>query len=391
MGNSTGRAALASRTTFFKLPVETGPQMTRTKRAPGDPARLAARAKGLALALGFDRAGVAPADPPAHATQFRDWLARGYAGEMTYLERRMEERLDPALVVADARSILCVASVYAERDAGRKGELRSGVPADRARVARYALGADYHDVMRRRLLALGDALEALAGRPLRWRAYVDTGPVLEREAAASAGLGWVGKNTCLIDPELGSYFFLGVLISDLELARDTPVLDHCGTCRACLDVCPTEALRAPRLLDATRCLAYTTIELRSAIPEPLRAPQENWVFGCDLCQEVCPWNSRRGGSSRPPSPLRAQFAPREAWRTPTLRWLLGLDETAWRDVTRKSALRRAKHRGLIRNALVAAGNSGDPSLRPEVEALAASEDALIAEHARWALQRLPPD
>jgi epoxyqueuosine reductase len=198
----------------------------------------------------------------------------------------------------------------------------------------------------------------------------------------------VGKNTCLIDPEIGSYFFLGVLISDLELEPDSPQADHCGTCRACLDVCPTDALREPRLLDATKCLAYTTIELRSAIPESLREPQENWVFGCDLCQEVCPWNSRSGRRRTPISPLRSQFAPREAWRAPTLRWLLRLDESAWRSVTRRSALRRSKHRGLIRNALVAAGNSKDPTLLPEVESLAASADPLIAEHAEWAARRL---
>lgn len=346
--------------------------------------RLAALAKGLASSLGFDRVGVAPAMRPLHAAHFREWLERGYAGEMAYIGRRAAERLDPGLLVEGARSILCVASIYAEREAQP-----NAAGHDRARIARYALGADYHEVMLGRLKTVGGALEVLAHGPLRWRAYVDTGPVLEREAAAAAGLGWVGKNTCLIDPEIGSYFFLGVLITDLELEPDAPLpVDHCGSCRACLDVCPTDALREARVLDASRCLAYTTIELRSAIPEPLREPQANWVFGCDLCQEVCPWNKRRGRDTAVASPLREAFAPREAWRAPTLQWLLGLDESAWRAATNNSALRRSKHRGLLRNALVAAGNSGDPALLSAVEAHEASDDALIAEHARWAARRL---
>ncbi len=345
--------------------------------------RLAERAKALALALGFDRAGVAPATPPRHGEAFRDWLERGYGGEMAYLGRRARERLDPGLVVEGAASMLCVASVYADREP----EPREPTPGV-AKIARYARGDDYHDVMLARLRVLGDALEAMAGRALRWRAYVDTGPVLERDAAEAAGLGWIGKNTCLIDRELGSYLFLGVLISDLELPSDEPGTDRCGTCTACLDVCPTDALREPRVLDARRCLAYTTIELRGTIPEPLRELQESWVFGCDLCQEVCPWNRRRGRPAEPVAGLGEGFAPRDAWRAPTLRWLLGLDESAWRAATRHSALRRAKHRGLLRNALVAAGNSGDRSLIAAVEPHAGSEDPVIAEHAGWALSRL---
>jgi epoxyqueuosine reductase len=239
-----------------------------------------------------------------------------------------------------------------------------------------------------RLRSVGDALEALAGHAVRWRAYVDTGPILERVLAAEAGLGWTGKNTCLIDPELGSYLFLGVLIMDLDLPAGAREPDHCGSCRACLDACPTDAFPAPYVLDATRCLSYTTIELRGAIPEALRAPQRELVFGCDICQDVCPWNLRtrrevppdRGG-------LRAELAPRAAWLAPALAWLLDLDEDAWRVATRGTALRRTKYRGLLRNALIAAGNTRDASLRPHLERFAAGDDALLAEHARWALER----
>jgi len=340
-------------------------------------------AKALALALGFDRAGVAPAEPGPHAAFLREWLARGYDGEMAWIGRRAEERMDPRAVLPGARSVIAVALVYDPATP----ELRGPVPA--GRVARYAGGDDYHDVLGERLEALGAALEARAGAPVAWRAYVDTGPVLEREVAARAGLGWIGKNTCLIDPELGSYLFLGVLLCDLALAPDAPVADHCGSCRACLDACPTDAFPEPFVLDATRCLSYTTIELRGAIPEPLRAGQGDRVFGCDVCQEVCPWNTRSRRRVPPdPAGLRARLAPRAAWRAPSLAWLLALDDSAWRAATADTALRRAKRRGLVRNALVAAGNAGDRSLAPAVRRQAEGDDPLLAEHARWALARL---
>jgi epoxyqueuosine reductase len=400
-----------------------------------DPHGLAERVKGLALALGFDRAGIAPLGPTPESRFVREWIARGYHGEMHYLARRAAERIDPRRVMVGARSALVVGLVYdapalpmdsarqglaarpaapalpmdsarqglAARPAApalppeREGRDADGSSSPRGRVARYAGGEDYHDVLLERLRAVGDALSPLAGRAVRWRAYVDTGPVLERVLAAYAGLGWIGKNTCLIDPRLGSYLFLGVLLSDLELAADVREPDHCGSCRACLDACPTSAFPEPYVLDASRCLSYTTIELRGPIAEPLRAAQGDWVFGCDVCQEVCPWNRRR--LRAPPSDsvgLRARLAPREEWLRPTLRWILELDEDAWRASTRRTALRRAKYQGLLRNALVAAGNSGDPALAAHVRPHAHSDDPVIAEHARWALERLgeacgPPD
>jgi epoxyqueuosine reductase len=338
--------------------------------------------KALALALGFDLAGVAPAAPAPTSSFLREWLARGFAGEMEWLNRRVEARIDPRRVLEHARSVVAVALVY---DPG----LRPPAGRGRGGVARYAGGEDYHDVLRERLRALGAGLEALAQRAVRWRAYVDTGPVLERALAAQAGLGWVGKNTCLIHRELGSYLFLGALLTDLDLPADTPEPDHCGSCRACLDACPTQAFVEPHVLDATRCLSYLTIESRSAIPERFREAQGDLVFGCDLCQEVCPFNLRE--RRRVPQDrlgLRARLAPRTEWVAPSLGWLLSLDEAAWRAATRRSALRRAKHRFLLRNALVAAGNSADPALRPLLERHAAGADPLLAEHARWALGRL---
>jgi epoxyqueuosine reductase len=340
------------------------------------------RVKGLALAVGFDLAGIAAAGPTPESAFLREWLARGYAGEMHWIARRADERVDPRRVLPGAASAVVVGLVY---DPGPRPAPR---PAS-GEVSRYAGGDDYHDVLRERLHVLGAGLEALAERPVQSRAYVDTGPVQERVLAARAGLGWIGKNTCLIHPALGSYLFLGVLLTDLPLAPDAPEPDHCGTCRACLDACPTAAFPEPGVLDARRCLSYTTIELRGAIPEDLRAAHGERIFGCDVCQEVCPWNARRGRSVPPDAAgLRARLAARPAWVRPALAWVLGLDEDAWRAATRGTALRRAKHRGLVRNAIVAAGNSGDASLVPALERIAAGGDALLAEHARWALARL---
>jgi epoxyqueuosine reductase len=342
------------------------------------------RVKGLALAVGFDRAGIAPALPTPESAFLREWIARGYAGEMRWIARRADERVDPRRVLEGAASVVAVGLVY---DPGERPAPRPGT----GEVARYAGGDDYHAVMLEKLRALEAGLEALAERPVRSRAYVDTGPVQERVLAARAGLGWIGKNTCLIDPQLGSYLFLGVLLTDLPLAPDAREPDHCGTCRACLDACPTDAFPEPYVLDATRCLSYTTIELRGAIPEDLRAAHGDRLFGCDVCQEVCPWNGRRAREVPPDGAgLRARLATRRSWARPALAWVLGLDEDAWRTATRGTALRRAKHRGLLRNAIVAAGNSGDASLAPALERIAAGGDALLAEHARWALARLAP-
>jgi epoxyqueuosine reductase len=361
-----------------------GPGFAHVRYRRAMDADLGERVRAMGRALGFDAVGIAPAEPPPHAGFLGEWLARGYAGEMAWLARRAAEREDPRRVLPGARSVVAAALVY-DPGAPAPGETDAGATG---RVARYAGGADYHDVLRERLRALEDEIAALAPGA-RTRSYVDTGPVLERPLAARAGLGWIGKNTLLIHPALGSYLFLGVVLTDLALASDAPEPDHCGSCRACLDACPTDAFPAPYVLDASRCLSYTTIELRGAIPEPLRAPQASWVFGCDVCQEVCPWNLR--AKRRVPADeagLRAALAPREAWRTPPLTRLLALGEEEFRALAGGTAVTRTRWRGLVRNALVAAGNSGDRALIPAVRRHAEGPDALLAEHARWALSRL---
>jgi len=343
---------------------------------------LTERVAAVALALGFDLVGVARAEPGAHAAFLREWLARGYGGEMAYLARNAERRADPQQVLPGARSVIALGLVY---DPGARPE-----PSGHAlRVARYAGGDDYHGVLIDRVRALEAALPPLADAPVRTRGYVDTGPVLERAFAADAGLGWIGKNTLLIHPRLGSYLFLGVVLTDLALEPGAAEPDHCGSCRACLDACPTGAFPEPYVLDATRCVSYTTIELRGEIPEPLRAGQGDWGFGCDVCQEVCPWN-QRGRRAVPADPLglRARLAPREEWRAPALAWVLGLSQESWQAATRGTALRRSGYRGLLRNALVAAGNSRDASLVPLVRRHSEGGDEMLAEHARWALARL---
>lgn len=340
-------------------------------------------AKALALALGFDRAGVAPAEPGPHAAFLREWLARGYDGEMAWIGRRAEERMDPRAVLPGARSVIAVALVYDPATPAPHGPVPAG------RVARYAGGEDYHEVMWERLRALEAGLSALASAPIVTRSYCDTGPVQEREFAARAGLGWIGKNTCLIHPTLGSYVFLGVVLTDLDLGDGVAEPDHCGSCRACLDACPTDAFPEPYVLDATRCISYTTIESRGAIDPALRAAHGDWIFGCDVCQEVCPWNRRvRRAIPADRLGLRSRLQPRPEWVHPSLRWILDLDAERWREATHKTALRRSRHRGLLRNALVVAGNVGRGELIPRLRAIAACDDALLAEHARWALDRM---
>jgi epoxyqueuosine reductase len=346
-------------------------------------AELGERVRAAGRALGFDAVGIAPAEPPPHAEFLGEWLARGYAGEMGWLARRAAEREDPRRVLPGARSVVAAALVY---DPGEQAAEAGDAAA--ARVARYAGGADYHDVLLARLHALEREIAALAPSA-RTKSYVDTGPVLERPLAARAGLGWIGKNTLLIHPALGSYLFLGVVLTDLALASDAPEPDHCGSCRACLDACPTDAFAEPYVLDASRCLSYTTIELRGPIPEPLRGPQQSWVFGCDVCQEVCPWNLRAKRRVPPDDAgLRADLAPREAWRAPALARLLALGEEEFRALAGGTALTRTRWRGLVRNALVAAGNSGDARLILAVRRHAEGADPLLAEHARWALGKL---
>ena len=375
-----------------------------------------------AQALGFDLCGVAPVEDSAELQFLPEWLARGYGGEMDYLGDA--RRRSPERVLAGARSLIVCALNYntplpysTEVPSHSVTEDSSGTSGW---ISRYAWGDDYHDVVRGKLEALLKALRNQLGQPFEARAYVDTGPVAERVAAKYAGLGWLAKNTCLIHPQLGSWLFLGVILTTLDLApslaaAEAPLPDLCGNCRLCIEACPTGAIVEPYVLDARRCISYLTIELRGTIPEELRPAMGRMVFGCDICQDVCPWNRQAPETSlaaflpRPiastnetrnskreigPSAVAATVEPVSLF-TPALEWLASLGEEEYREVFRGSAVKRAKWRGLVRNACVALGNSGaHPGTTAHsrivalLERLAGSVDAVIAEHARWALGRL---
>src|SRR5579884_206637 len=333
----------------------------------------AAEIRRLARDCGFELAGVSAAAPHDDFARYQDWIARGLAGKMTYLsDHRAAIRRDPRELLASARSMVCVGKLYN----GPEPYSAAFNDQELAWISRYAWGDDYHDVLRRGLEALARSLGERLGEDHEWRVCVDTAPLLERSYARSAGLGWIGKNTCLINQQQGSWFFLGELLTSLELEPDSPPPDRCGTCTRCIDACPTDAL-TPYELDATRCISYFTIELRGTIPEPYRARMGRHVFGCDICQDVCPWNRGAGVESDP------AFAPLEF--APPLKKLAALTEEEFRELYRNSPIKRAKYSGYLRNVAIAMGNSGDRRFRGALESLAASADAVVSEAARWAL------
>ncbi|OFW06237.1 MAG: tRNA epoxyqueuosine(34) reductase QueG [Acidobacteria bacterium RIFCSPLOWO2_02_FULL_68_18] len=308
-----------------------------------------AAVKAKARELGFDLCGVAPAESFPELAFLREWLDRGYAGEMAYMARSAERRLDVRAVVPGARSVIVTGTVYNTVPPCAEGD----VPPAIARISRYAWGGDYHDVLKARLEALVAWMRAAAPESFETRVYVDTGPVQERVYAQHAGLGWVGKNTCLINPELGSWLFLGEIICTLPLEPDAPGLEQCGGCTRCLEACPTGALVDAGVLDATRCISYLTIELRGRIPEPLRPALGNRVYGCDICQEVCPHNRTAPVSADP------AWQPRAGLDRPPLAALWRRTDDDLRALLKGSPMKRAKLTGLRRNVAVAIGNSGD--------------------------------
>jgi epoxyqueuosine reductase len=332
-----------------------------------------ANLKHWAHELGFDLAGIAAATPADTFDHFRDWLDHGYAGEMTYLHRHAEAHRRPSSILPEVRSVVMLGMNYkpAEEPVDAPGK-----------VARYARGLDYHDVLRQRLNQLLARLQAEVPG-CRGRGVVDTAPLLERDFARRAGLGWFGKNTMLLNQRLGSYFFLAALLLDLELTPDPPQqTSHCGTCTACLDACPTQAFVGPGVLDARRCLSYLTIELKGPVPRELRAGLGDWVFGCDICQEVCPWNRKAPAGTEP------AFAGRPDLVAVDPVELLGLSEEEFRHRFRSTALWRPRRRGLLRNAALVLGNRGDPAALPALRRALQDPEPLVREAAQWAVDQI---
>jgi epoxyqueuosine reductase len=343
--------------------------------------------KRAADEAGFDLAGVAPATDAAELKHFPEWIAAGHAGEMKYMESRDDrgdlKRASLARVAPWARSVIVCAINY---NTGNPYSTEVNDP-DRGWISRYAWSReDYHDAVLRRLKqvegALHEAVPAESQPTLITRSYVDTGPIVERVYAKYAGVGWVGKNTCIINQKKGSWLFLGVILTSLELAPDMPAPDRCGTCIRCIEACPTDALLAPYQLDSNQCIAYLTIEKRGSIPENLRAGMGRHVFGCDICQDVCPWNHKAPASSAP------EFQPRPGLVNPALAWLAEMSAEEFRELFRGSPIRRTKRSGLRRNVAIAMGNSGNKEFLPLLESMNDDEDEFVAESARSAKTQL---
>jgi epoxyqueuosine reductase len=344
-------------------------------------------AKRFAVEAGFDHAGVAAVPDPdtPELAFFAEWIERGHAGEMEYLKKRDDEgRLKRTALrnaVPWARSVIVCAKNY---NAPQPYSTEFNDP-EHGWISRYAWSArDYHESVLERLRHVEARFREAVGesQDLRTWSYVDTGPLVERVYAKYAGVGWIGKNTCIINQQLGSWLFLGVIVTSVELAPDVPAADRCGTCTRCIDACPTDALVAPYELDARKCIAYLTIEKRGTIDEALREGIGRHVFGCDICQDVCPWNRKSPGADAEALATRAELV------NPALEWLAAMDEEEFRRTFRASPVKRTKRSGMRRNVAIAMGNSGNRGFIPALEKMASDEDAAVAEHARWALDKL---
>lgn len=344
--------------------------------------------KRASAAAGFELCGIAPVGELPELRKFPDWIAAGRAGEMKYLESRDEagelKRASLARVAPWARSVIVCAINYntAEPKSTEVSE------AERGWISRYAWGReDYHKAVLRRLKQVEtkiveEARERSAAGEITLRSYVDTGPIVERVYAKYAGVGWIGKNTCILNQKMGSWLFLGVILTSLELPPDAPAPDRCGTCTRCIESCPTDALLAPYELDSNKCISYLTIEKRGEIPLEMRAGMGRHVFGCDICQDVCPWNRKA------PVTSAESFQPREGLVNPALNWLAEMNEEEFQKTFQGSPIRRAKLSGLRRNAVIAMGNSGDENFRPVLQRLSQDADAEVSKHAVWAAHQL---
>ena len=335
--------------------------------------------KEHAAACGFDLCGVAPVENFEELQFLREWIARGYHGEMHYMERTAARRSDVRAVLPSARSVIVLGTLYNTPHPYSASSTEPG----RASIARYAWGDDYHDVIQSRMASLVESLRKIAG-PFEHRAYVDTGPIQERVYAEQAGLGWIGKNTCLINRDLGSWLFLSTIICDLPLEPDSRALDHCGRCTLCIDSCPTAALTAPYQLDARRCLSYMTIENKGSIALDYRSAVGSHAYGCDICQDVCPWNRRAVVSDDP------AWQPRAGLHAPRLLDLWRQRDDELRRLLKGSPMKRAGVRRLRRNLAVAIGNSGDPRAAAALDESTeeTSRDPLVRAHVEWALEQL---
>jgi epoxyqueuosine reductase len=336
---------------------------------------LKARLVKFARELGFDSCRVAECSPPAHVDKFDDWLREGAHGEMEYMARGEEKRRDPQKILPGAQSVVVLALNYFQ---GERATPKA-FGAATGRIARYAWGDDYHDVIAAKLDKIDIFLREFGGRQ---KCYVDTGPILERDFAAQAGIGWHGKSTMLIDEELGTWFFLAEILTTLELQVDEPARDRCGTCERCITACPTGAITAPHKVDARRCISYLTIELKSSIPLELRPLIGDRIFGCDDCLDACPWNRFAQISHE------SAFAAQGSTTAFSLRDYLALDETEFRNLFRGSPIKRIKRRGFLRNVCVALGNIGTSEDLPALKQAALDSEPLIAEHAAWAIEQI---
>ena len=342
--------------------------------SPISNAELKGQLVAFARELGFDSCRITACAPPTHAEEFRDWLKEGAAGEMSYMERGEEKRRDPQKVLPGARSIIVVALNYWQGE-----NLRRSQTAATGRIARYAWGNDYHDVIAAKLDKIDRFLREFGGEQ---KCYVDTGPILERDQAAQAGIGWHGKSTMLIDERLGTWFFLAEILTTLELSPDGRAQDRCGKCERCINACPTGAITAPHRLDARRCISYLTIELKGSIPLEFRSLIGDRIFGCDDCLDACPWN-RFAKISR-----ESAFSAQRSTIGMALRDYLGLSNEEFRNLFRNSPIKRIKRRGFLRNVCVAMGNVGTVEDLTALERAAADPEPLIAEHAAWATKRI---